>query len=80
MFNNTHAQNSNDIALRIFTNLCQRRARQIIDNDHAGCTMDELHFIRKYFQTNRNQSLSIAITTCTCAMLDVFRRAELQSH
>ena len=67
----------NRLALRVFLTQVQRRARQIIDNDHAGSTTNEVQFIANYFHNNRSQSLSLAITICTCAMLDVFRRSEL---
>ena len=64
-------------ALQVFTHRVQQRAACVVDNIHAGCTTDETHFIRKYFQSHRKQSLTDAITQCALSMLEQYRPSEL---
>ena len=66
------------LALQVFTHRVQQHAHIAIDNQHAGCTDDERHFIRKYFQAHRKQSLTTAIIQCTMLMLEQYRPSELQ--
>jgi hypothetical protein len=77
MQNKPDTKLSTNIAERAFIRKVQRYAAQSINNQHAGCTDDEVHFIRKYFWCNQAKRLHDAIIQCGCAVLETYRASEL---
>jgi len=72
--------NTSILARTIFTDRVRTLAATTIDNQHAGCTDDETHFIDLYFKLHPKQGLAAAIEQCAMTMLERYRSSEIAIH